>query len=70
MPMFLKCEICFQRSVHLVQYGLKSVCLDCVAMNEPTPYDRLHYFEDEDLFSEDARDDDASQGEYEREEDE
>jgi len=39
-------------------------------MNEPTPYDRLHYFEDEDLFSEDARDDDASQGEYEREEDE
>lgn len=70
MPTYMTCERCGQTARRFVQDGYEFYCGDCAAMMEPIPYDRLHYIEDEDLFSEDARDDDASQGEYEREEDE
>lgn len=70
MPTYIQCDLCGQSSKRLFRNGHEFYCADCTAMNEPVPYDRIHYIEDEDLFSEDARDEDTSQVEYEREEDE
>lgn len=67
MARFVECERCGQTAWRSAMDGHRFLCPSCKEAEEPIPYDRLHYFEDEDIFPQDDFWDECSEDGYESE---